>query len=213
MKRFCALLLLLLLTLGRFALAEDNFPIGVYPCPRAERAPVIDGKLDDAVWQQAPLVSGFGILETGQLATPQTSFRLLWDDTCLYLAVHCDEPLTGKLNPVRYPRDDHAVFGSETIEFFVDPNHTHELYYQLAFDVAGSLYDGEREATLWDSKARVASVLADGFWSAEIAVPWGPLQTTPQTGKIVGFNVARDRSVGAKSYSTWTRLINGFHDP
>ena len=32
--------------------AADNLPINVYPCPRAESAPVLDGRLDDAVWKR-----------------------------------------------------------------------------------------------------------------------------------------------------------------
>jgi hypothetical protein len=193
--------------------AGDDFPINVYPCPRAETAPTIDGSLEEAVWQQAPLVSGFTSFETGALVDPQASFRLLWDEAALYLAVRCDEPLLDKVSPVRYAHDEHAVFGSEAIEFFVDPNHTHDLYYQLAFGIGGSLYDGEREATAWDSKARVATSQGGEGWCLEVAVPWGPLKATPAPGKLVGFNVNRDRNVGGKMWATWARVMNGFHDP
>lgn len=203
----------LLLALGLPVLAADSLPINVYPCPRARSAPVLDGKLDDAVWQDAPVVSGFTIFETDTLANPQTSFRLLWDDRYLYLGVHCDEPQMGKLSPVRCARDEHAVFHNEAIEFFVDPNHTHDLYYQLAFDAAGSLYDGEREATVWDSNAQVETWAGSDSWSAEVAVPWEPLGAQPQAGKVVGFNVSRDRNVDGNTLSTWARVMNGFHDP
>jgi hypothetical protein len=208
-----AALLVVVVTLGGPLLGDDTFPINVYPCPKAETAPVIDGKLDDAVWQQAPVVPGFSILETGATATPQTSFRVLWDDTCLYVGVHCDEPLSGQLNPVLYPEDDHAIFGNETIELFVDPNHTHDLYYQFAVDAAGSRYDSERDVPLWDSGAQVASVVGQGFWSTEIAVPWRVLKATPQAGKVLGFNVNRDRILGGKAWHTWARVNNAFHDP
>ena len=203
----------LLLALGLPAFAADNLPINVYPCPRAEPAPVLDGKLDDAVWQQAPLVSGFTVLDTDKLVSPQTSFRLLWDDKHLYLGVRCDEPQMGKVSLMRYAHDEHAVFGHETVELFVDPNHTHDLYYQLAFTVTGSLYDGEREATFWNSGAKVKTHLGGTFWSAEVAVPWEPLKARPEPGKVVGFNVNRDHNVGEKAYATWARVQGGFHDP
>ena len=211
MKRISTVLLLL--ALGLPVLAADSFPINVYPCPRAKSAPVLDGKLEDAVWQDAPVVSGFTVFETDTLANPQTSFRLLWDDQNLYLGVHCDEPQMDKLSPAHYARDEHAVFHGEAIEFFVDPNHTHDLYYQLALDVAGSLYDGEREATVWESNAQVTTCAGPDSWSAEVAVPWEPLGAKPQAGKVVGFNVSRDRSVGESTLSTWARVMNGFHDP
>ena len=203
----------LLLALGAAALAADKLPIHVYPCPRAKPAPVLDGKLDDAVWQRAPLVSGFIVLDTTRLARPQTSFRVLWDDQHLYLGVRCEEPQMDKVRLVRYAHDEHSVFGHETVELFVDPNHTHDPYYQLAFSVTGSLYDGERTSTVWDSAAMVRTHHGPEFWTAEIAVPWGPLKARPAVGKVVGFNVCRDHNVGQKLYATWARLQGGFHDP
>ena len=32
--------------------------------------------------------------------------------------------------------DGSAVFRDESLEFFVDPDHTHDRYYQLMFNVA-----------------------------------------------------------------------------
>jgi hypothetical protein len=51
------------------------------------------------------------------------------------------------------------------------------------------------------------------FWSVEMAVPWGPLKATPVAGKVVGPNANRDRLPGDKTWATWARLNNSFHDP
>ncbi len=211
--RFSALVLLLTLCLP--VLAADSFPINVYPCPRADVAPVVDGALDDAVWRGAPLVSGFTLYESGATANPQTFFRVLWDDRCLYFGIRCDEPLVAKASLARHGHDEHDIFRSETLEVFVDPDHTHQRYYQLAFSIAGSLYDGEGMATAWDSNAQVRTATGADGWSAELAVPWQPMKGTPRAGKVVGFNVSRDRNVGQQLYSAWTRVDPGlgFHDP
>ena len=211
--RCLAMMIGVLLGAISIGFAADTFPINVYPCPRAEQAPVLDGKLDDPVWQRATLVSGFTLLNTDKLVSPQTSFRLLWDDKYLYLGVQCDEPQMDKISPTRYAHDDPAVFSGESIEFFVDPNDTHDLYYQLAFNVGGSLYDGERFVASWNSGAEVKTHLGEEFWSAEVAVPWGPLKVGPKPGKVVGFNVSRNHSIGEQTYATWARLQGGFHDP
>lgn len=205
---------LLMLGLVLPALAADDLPINVYPAPRADTAPVLDGKLDDAVWQQAPLVSGFTLFGTDTLADVQSSFRLLWDDKYLYLGIRNDEPNMAKLLSMQFAHDEHALFGSETIEFFVDPNHSHEAYHQLAFNAAGSLYDGYREDTSWNSDATVKAYRGENFWSVEIAVPWKPMAGKPAAGKVVGFNVNRDRHLGVdKQWCTWAKVLNGFHDP
>jgi len=193
------------------AFAADNFPVNVYSCPRAEPAPVLDGKLDDVVWQRAALVSDFTLLGTDKLISPQTSFRLLWDEEYLYLGVQCDEPQMDKISPMRYADDGSAVFRDESLEFFVEPDHTHERYYQLFFNVAGSLY------TSGNSGAEIKTHLAEKFWSVEVAVPWGWLKVAPKPGKVVGFNVNRNHSIGQLAeeltYATWAVLRGGFHDP
>lgn len=205
---------LLMLALVLPALAADDFPINVYPAARADTAPVLDGKLDDAVWQQTPLVSGFTLFGSDKLTEVQSSFRLLWDDKYLYLGLRNDEPNMARLVPITYAHDEHAVFSSEAIEFFLDPNHTHDTYYQLAFNAAASLYDGFREDTSWNSEATVKAFRGPDFWSVEIAVPWKPMAAKPAAGKVVGFNVNRDRHLGVdKQWCTWAKVQGGFHDP
>ena len=212
--RYCCVLVSML-ALGPVALAADSFPINVYPCPRADSAPTLDGALDDAVWQQAPLVAGFTLYASGELTSPQTAFRLLWDDSFLYLGVRCEEPLMEQVNLGRTAHDEHALFRGEAVEFFVDPDHDHARYYQLAFSITASLYDGEGMDTIWDSGAQVAAFRGADFWSAEIAVPWRTLKSRPCVGKVVGFNISRDRNVGEQLCSSWARVDTalGFHDP
>jgi len=75
------------------------------------------------------------------------SFRVTWI-TLLYCTKWFE---MDKISPMRYAHDEEAVFSRESIEFFVDPNHTHDLYYQLAFNVGGSLYgaEGKLDAVTW----------------------------------------------------------------
>jgi hypothetical protein len=174
---------------------------------------MIDGRLDDAAWQQAPVVSAFTEYGKDTMAEVQTSFRSAWDEKYLYFGITCDEPMMDKLSPVVFARDEHAVFGNETIELFVDPDHTHDVYYQLAMNAGPSLYDGRGEDVAWNSDTIVRSQLAKNGWTLEIAVPWSSLATKPAAGKLVGFNICRDRNLGDKEWTNWARTMGGFHDP
>ena len=51
-------------------------------------APVIDGDISDAAWRQAPWTDDFIDIEGADKPAPplQTNFKMLWDDTCLYVA-------------------------------------------------------------------------------------------------------------------------------
>lgn len=205
----------LLLVLSTVAAAEDSLPIYVYPCPEVSQAPIIDGRLDDPAWQQAPLVSGFVVYGKGEvLATVQTGVRVVYDQRALVFGVRCEEPSMDRLVPVNHARDEHAIFSSEAVEIFVDPAHSHSRYHQFAVNAAGSLYDSLRTDSIWNSEATAAAFLGPDFWSLELSIPWQSLQVEPRPGAVVGFNVCRDRHIGEqRQWTMWAHVTDGFHDP
>ncbi|MFP4056615.1 MAG: sugar-binding protein [Candidatus Brocadiia bacterium] len=200
--------------LAATAWAADDYTIKVYPCPRLKSAPEIDGKLGDACWQEAPLVSGFTYYNKPALLEVQTSFRVGYDAQCLYFGVHCDEPNAEKLVPRHAGRDSGGVFRGETIEVFLDPRHSQEDYFQLAVNLAGSLYDAHKHDAYWNGAARRATRVVEGGWELELAVPWSDLGVEPRRGMVVGFNVCRDRYAGgSREWSNWAQTAANFHDP
>jgi len=206
---------LLGLTLLAAAIAfADEYPIKVYPCPRLEAAPAVDGQLNDPCWAKAPLVSGFTLYNKPKLMEVQTSFRAGYDDACLYLGVHCDEPNAAKLVPAAAGRDSHGCFRGETIEVFIDPTHSHSDYYQLAVNLAGSFFDAHKEDTSWNSATKLATKVAERGWELELAVPWKDLGIeSPKPGVVLGLNVCRDRYAGGdREWSNWPQTMGNFHD-
>jgi len=213
MQRWTPLALLAALSAG--AAAQDEYTIKVYPCPRLAPAPKIDGDLSDACWAKAPLVSGFTFYNRPELVAVQTSFRAGYDERFLYFAVRCDEPNAKRLTATHAGRDAKGVFSGEAVELFLDPKHNHADYFQLGVNLAGSFYDARRQDVTWNCAAGVKTKkLADG-WSLELAVPWGDLGVaSPKPGRLVGFNVCRDRNVGgARQWSNWSQTMANFHDP
>lgn len=194
--------------------AQDDYPVHVYPCAKAVATPRLDGVLDDACWKNAPLVSGFTFYDEPKLAPVQTSFRAAYDRQCLYFGVVCDEPLAQELAPLRTARDDGQVFHHEALEFFVDPAHDHELYYQFAVSAAGGLYDSRVKDASWNSGATAKVRIGDTEWSLELAIPWADLEVSPRPGTVLGFNVCRDREVGGpRQWTNWSQTKANFHDP
>jgi hypothetical protein len=205
----------LVLLAAHVSVAQDEYPVYVYPCPRAETAPTVDGVPEEGAWNDAPLVSGFTLYnKPEELAPVQTSFRVLHDERRVYFGVVCDEPLADDLAPVRTARDDGHVFRQEAVEFFVDPGHDHTQYHQFAVSAAGGLYDSRRTDKVWNSDAETAARIGEGQWSLELAIPWGDLGVTPQPGMVIGFNVCRDREVGrTRQWTNWSQTKSNFHDP
>ena len=196
--------------------AGDVFPVMVYPAPKAAAPPVLDGKLDDACWSTAPLVSGFTFFGQFKVTDIQTAFRVTYDDTALYVGITCDEPAADKLSKTGPgSRDSHAgVFRQEAIELFVDPFHDHATYYQIAMCLHETIFDGRATDTTWNSHTRVRTALGAKRWFMEVAVPWADVGVRRlRPGTVVGFNVCRDRNLGQKQWTNWSHMTVGFHDP
>jgi len=192
--------------------AGDTFEIKVYCVPRAD-AVKVDGVLSEPAWAKAPLVGGFTFFGKGDKAVPPTFFRVVYDDRRLIFGVICEEPMASKPAPVPRMRDSHAVFHDECVEIFIDPGHTQSTYYQFAVNLAGSVYDSKGQDPAWSAPVEAATRIGKDAWTLEFAVPWSALGVRPTSGSIHGFNVCRDRYIGAKQWTNWARVIGGFHDP
>jgi hypothetical protein len=137
---------------------------------------VIDGKLDDAYWQNCP-VSATGRLrelETGRTPTFGTSFKAGWQGNNVIFAIRCDERPGEKPNITSTRDDDQAVWHGDAVEIEIaTESHT---YYQIAISPAGHIVDLDRGASRgqqfgWDAKAEVATHIADDHWTIEIRIP------------------------------------------
>ena len=195
------------------AYGRDAYPVKVIPCPRLAPAPTIDGGLADPCWTKAPLVSGFTRYNKPVLMDVQTAFRVGHDEQHLYLAIRCDEPDIAKVTPSHAGRDSSGVFRGEAIELFVDPHHDHTRYFQIAANLAGSLYDSRGHDPSWDSGTRLAARKIAKGWALELAIPWKALGVQPRPDTVVGLNVCRDRHAGGhREWSNWSQTLANFHD-
>ena len=66
------------------------------PAVKTDHPPKIDGSLDDAAWQTAPVATDFiqNFPKAGELATVKTEVRILYDNSAIYIAAMLyDDPL------------------------------------------------------------------------------------------------------------------------
>ncbi|MHC1704555.1 MAG: DUF5916 domain-containing protein [Tenuifilaceae bacterium] len=97
------LLLLLLSSLLLFAQKKEPiFPILV------TTPPILDGKLDDEIWKQAPTVTNFKTFapDFGVLVVEQTIVYLAYDAENLYFAFRCIDPEINKIKATVTSRDN-----------------------------------------------------------------------------------------------------------
>ena len=186
----------------------------VYAARRAERAPIIDGSLDDDAWQSAPWTADFVDIRGGSLPAPRfrTRARLLWDDEFLYIGADMEEPhVWGTLTD-----RDAVIYQDHDFEVFIDPDGDSHLYYELEINALGTEWDlmlikpyrdGGPAIDAWDIRELRTAVAIDGTlndpadvdvgWSVEIAIPWDVLAEAagrpvpPRPGDRWRFNFSR----------------------
>jgi hypothetical protein len=164
-----------------------------YCCPATATPPVIDGRLDDAVWRLAPWTEDFVDIEgEARPVAPRhrTRAKLLWDRDALYIAAELEEPhVWGTLT-----ERDAVLFHDNDFEVFLDPDGDNHLYAELEVNALGTVWDlllvrpyrdGGPALSGWDIAGLVVAVHVDGTlndpadldrgWTVEIALPWAAL--------------------------------------
>ena len=136
----------------------------------------IDGRLDDEGWAN---VNGSAVcqlreLQTGGTPTLGTTAKVLWVGDSLYLAIRCEEkpgdpPVAGTTKD-----DDSGLWYGDCIEVLLETD-AHR-YYQIAVAPSGAVADLDRGVSKgawfdWDSKAEVATHVADDHWTVEMRIP------------------------------------------
>ena len=103
---------------------------------------VIDGKLDDELWQGH---GGFGLveLETGRAPIFATSLKTAWQRDSLVMAITCRDRGIERLANATKTDDDPAIWNGDVIELLIETQ-THS-YYQITINPNGAVTDLDRK--------------------------------------------------------------------
>ena len=109
--------------------------------PRFDHPPVIDGKLDDDIWNKAIVLHDFYQFQPGDNIAPTrpTEVRIGYDARFLYIAFHCyDDPQ--KVRATVAKRDQ--IFNEDNVRIFLDTFNDKRKAYMLGFNPFGIQADG-----------------------------------------------------------------------
>jgi len=189
---------------------ESSFMRTAHAARRTGGSIQIDGRMDEAAWQAAPLEDDFTQVspDEGRPATVRTAFRVLWDDEYLYFGAICDDPAgaTATLS-----RRDRFIEG-DSVQFDLDTTLDRRTAYHFQVYAAGQQLDGihfnDTEMTTdWDAAWDSAVATSAAGWSVEMRIPLRVLRI-PEGVKIMGFNVYRILS-RRKEEDQWRFRPNG----
>lgn len=195
------------------AVNPETVPRPVMRAQRTDAPIVIDGRLDEAVWKTARVLTDFvqQLPETGMPARFRTEVRLLYDQDNLYVAGVNFDPAPTRAITVGLERD-FVSSNSDIFGLVLDTFHDRRNSFLFLINPKGAVRDEQTfndSRTIvdaWDGIHTVRTSLQDSSWTVEMRIPLKTLrfnaQTDPQTW---GINfIRRVRRVNETSY--WAPL-------
>ena len=105
-----------------------------YTAYRTKSSIVLDGKLDEQVWSDAPKSENFRDLITGSSTIHSTKAAVLWDDEFLYVGYWIEEP---DLQATLTERDA-PIYKNNDVELFIAGENA---YYEFEINSFGTIYE------------------------------------------------------------------------
>tara|TARA_Y100001934_G_scaffold268520_1_gene350669 strand:+ start:88 stop:840 length:753 start_codon:yes stop_codon:yes gene_type:complete len=156
----------------------DDWKRPVYHARRTTTPIVIDGKADEADWQEAEVIDRFEFpWWKGKQATEQSQVRMLWDDRFVYILHTC---IDGHINSQPREHDDPQLARDDCFEIMVAPDPLRpNSYFNIEWNVNGAYIDAHRPAgpkgprlAEWDAKGVIVrSIIRKDSWTCEVAIP------------------------------------------
>lgn len=217
----------------------ENFVIKSAFCNKISKPPVVDGKLDDEAWRNAPELTGFEIIKgkAGEKAIHQTKAYMVHDDRYLYIAFECIEPEMDKIRAETFRYDNRDILFDDRIEILLDVNHNHKNIIRLVANANGVTYDTKLERPVqnsmsyirgddrWNTEWRAKTQKYADKWTGEVAIAIDRIYDKEITnGTTWGLNLVRDSHAeftfgprnmkisGSREVSIWKQVkcnVNG----
>jgi len=180
-----------------------------YVCYHIDEPIVLDGNINDSVWQLAKWTNDFMDIQGPEHPKPvyQTRVKMLWSDSFLYVAAYIQEPNIW----ASVTEDEKIMYVDNDFEIFIDPNGDNHNYYEFEFNALNKKWDlflerpyrdkvkpdlkwnckGLKNATTIYGSINNARGKADSAWTMEIAIPLNCIQRGVADQHIWRINFSR----------------------
>jgi hypothetical protein len=174
---------------------------------RVSQPPVVDGELDEAVWQKRVAFKNTVFLDASK-KPQETEFAVAYDAEALYFGIKLIEPELPRILK-RIDKDDREVWADDCIVLYLDSRLDYASYIQLIFNALGTKWDGwgnRRGADAGDDFAvEKKVVLKEDGWQVELRIPFDELKKIPPpvSGTVWGLGLQRWRHVEGSLFTVW----------
>jgi hypothetical protein len=187
--------------------AQDDI-LETYQVKKAMDKIKLDGIIDESEWQRAEVATDFWMkFPTNQdKSGVKTEIKITYDDKYIYFGVKANEEKPGFL--VNSLKRDIGLREADGVAIILDPinQKTNGFYFSVSpynSQAEGLIGGTELDLTFsWDNKWSSQTKTYDGYWTAEIAIPFSILRYD-DTKKSWGINFIRSNRKSNELH-TWS---------
>lgn len=183
--------------------------------PRTETPPVIDGLLNDAVWQSAALFGDFLQTNPGDNIQPKhpTEFMMAYDSKHLYIAFRVVQA-KGTVRASVARRDQ--IFNDDYIVIYLDTFNDQRQAYALSWNplgiqADGTFTEGRGEDYSVDIVMESKGVVTEDGYNIEVAIPFKSLRYEAGRDKKWNLHVLRRSKYDNNALDSWMPNKRGFN--
>ena len=167
------------------------------------QAPQIDGRLDEAVWQAAPVANGFiqNFPSYGSPASASTEVRILYDNSAIYIGawLHDDPAL---IRNQLTARDGEQLQDADFFSVFFDTYNDEQNGFQFLVTPSNVQTDarinptvrlgyGEYGDKTWDAVWQSQTAIVSDGWLVEMKIPYLSLRFARKESQTWGLQLLR----------------------
>jgi len=139
--------------------------------------PVLDGRLNDRIWQTGKPVDFQAGTLSPEAGAPPAAMIVGFDDEYLYLAIRCMKSKNFRYEPPgqRARERDADLQASDRVRIYLDLDRDYATSYCLSVDYRGRTADSLAENLAWNPNWYVAADQDASTWTIEAAIPFKEL--------------------------------------
>jgi hypothetical protein len=168
---------------------------------------VIDGKLDDPIWEKAQWGGEFIQREPyeGKEPSQKTAFKIMYDEKNLYVGIRAYDSEPGKIVKRMTRRDN---FDGDWVGINIDSYHDLRTAFAFRVNAAGIkgdaaiTEDGSSDDSTWDPTWFVKTSVDAKGWVAEMQIPFSQLRFANKEEHVWGLQFTR-RLFREQEQSNW----------
>src|SRR4051812_7549368 len=158
----------------------------------------IDGRLDEAVYEQTEAIGGFLQQEPneGLPASERTDAWVFFDDDNVYVSARCFDTHPERMVANEMRRDTSQLRQNDTFAVLFDTYHDRRNGFLFYANPIGGFADSQitdegAPNTDWNTIWEVRTGRFDGGWTIEMAIPFKSLRYQPGVDQVWGINLRR----------------------